>query len=137
MIQSLTGADLYQIYTDYYYRKAFWGTVANVRLENTFALRPKFAAYPENLDDYDMIYIGYPIWWFNAPMAVGTLLESYDLSGKTVIPFCTSALSGIGDSGNLLEKMTGTGDRQEGQRFRAEVSETDVTEWVEGFGLKK
>lgn len=135
MIETLTGADLYQIRTEEYYRKSFWGTAARAWLENTFHLRPRLAARPDDLYQYDTIYIGYPIWWFNAPMAVGTFLESYDLSGKTVIPFCTSASSGLGESGNLLEEMAGTGNWQEGQRFSSGASEEDVTSWVESLNL--
>lgn len=74
MIQKLTGADLYQIRTDRYYRSAFWGTAATAWIEETLNLRPGLATQPENLDDYDVIYVGYPIWWFNAPMAIGTFL---------------------------------------------------------------
>ena len=70
MIQRLTGADLYQLHTKRYYRKAFFGTAATAWIEENFNLRPALAALPNNLGDYDTIYIGYPIWWFNAPMAV-------------------------------------------------------------------
>ncbi|MGO4948397.1 flavodoxin [Blautia sp. Sow4_E7] len=89
MIQQLTGADLYQVKTDRYYRKSFMGTAARAWIENTFDLRPALAAKPENLDQYDTIYVGYPIWWFNAPMAIGTLLESYELSGNLIKSFCS------------------------------------------------
>lgn len=87
MIQELTGADLYQIRTERYYRSAFWGTAATAWIEEALNLRPGLAAQPENLDAYDVIYVGYPIWWFNAPMAVGSFLESYDLTGKIIVPF--------------------------------------------------
>ena len=72
MIAQLTGADLFQIRTDRYYRSAFWGTAATAWIEEALNLRPGLAAKPESLDKYDVIYIGYPVWWFNAPMAVGT-----------------------------------------------------------------
>ena len=62
-------------------------------------------------------------------------MENNDFTGKTVIPFCTSASSGIGESGQLLAEMAGTGDWLEGQRFRSGVSEEDVASWVEGLGL--
>lgn len=82
MIRQITGADMYQIKTNRYYRKSFMGTAARAWIENTLNMRPALAAKPENLDQYDTIYVGYPIWWFNAPMAIGSFLESYDLSGK-------------------------------------------------------
>ena len=91
MIQNLTGADLYQIHTKRYYRKAFSGTAATAWIEETLNLRPKLAAQPENLDNYDTIYIGYPIWWYTAPMVIGTFLENYDLTGVDVYPFTQSA----------------------------------------------
>ena len=64
-------------------------------------------------------------------------VKENDFTGKTVIPFCTSASSGIGDSGNLLKKMAGTGDWQDGERFRSGASESDVDSWVESLGLDK
>ena len=132
MIQSLTGADLYQIYTDHYYRKAFWGTAATAWLENTFNLRPKLAARPENLDDYDTIY--YPIWWFNAPMAIGTFLESYDLSGKTVIPFCTSQDNDIDVSMEFVRNAAKEAEILDGHRIHGESRE-DVAKWLRSIGI--
>lgn len=90
---------------------------------------------PENWDSYDTVLIGYPIWWGIAAWPVDHFVTDNDFSGKTVIPFCTSASSGIGDSGNLLEKMAGTGDWQEEQRFSSGASASDVNAWVESLGL--
>ncbi len=72
-----------------------------------------------------------------AAWPVDNFVKGNDFSGKTVIPFCTSASSGIGDSGSLLEEMAGTGDWQEGQRFRSGASDSDVQEWVDTLGLSK
>ena len=88
---------------------------------------------PENWDSYDTVFIGYPIWWGIAAWPVDHFVEDNDFTGKTVIPFCTSASSGIGDSGELLADMAGTGDWQEGQRFRSSVSDEDVAAWVESL----
>lgn len=68
----------------------------------------------------------YPIWWGIAAWPVDSFVENNDFTGKTVIPFCTSASSGIGESGQLLAEMAGTGDWQEGMRFRSSVDEADV-----------
>lgn len=87
----------------------------------------------ENWDEYDTIFIGYPIWWGIAAWPVNGFIEANDFTGKTVIPFCTSSSSGLGESGKLLAEMAGTGDWQEGQRFRSGVSESDVTAWVESL----
>ena len=89
----------------------------------------------DNWDQYDMVFIGYPIWWGIAAWPVDGFVEANDFSGKTVIPFCTSSSSGLGESGQLLADMAGTGDWKEGQRFRSGVSEEDVQSWVEELGL--
>ena len=89
----------------------------------------------ENWDSYDTVFIGYPIWWGIAAWPVDTFVENNDFTGKTVIPFCTSSSSGIGDSGTLLADLAGTGDWQEGMRFRSGADEADVQEWVNGLGL--
>ncbi len=89
----------------------------------------------ENWDSYDTVFIGYPIWWGIAAWPVDTFIEANDFTGKTVIPFCTSSSSGLGESGQLLAEMAGTGDWQEGIRFSSNVSEEDVQAWIDELGL--
>ena len=89
----------------------------------------------ENWDSYDTVFIGYPIWWGIAAWPVDGFVEANDFSGKTVIPFCTSSSSGLGQSGELLAQLAGTGDWQEGQRFRSSASQEDINEWVDSLGL--
>ena len=89
----------------------------------------------ENWDSYDTVFIGYPIWWGIAAWPVDTFVEANDFTGKTVIPFATSASSGLGESGQLLAELAGTGDWQEGMRFRSSVSEGDVQEWLDSLSL--
>ena len=89
----------------------------------------------ENWDDYDTVFIGYPIWWGIAAWPVDNFIEANDFTGKTVIPFCTSSSSGLGQSGKLLAELAGTGDWQEGHRFSSGVSEADVEEWLSTLGL--
>ena len=89
----------------------------------------------DNWDSYDTVYIVYPIWWGIAAWPVDNFVKENDFTGKTVIPFCTSATSGIGDSGNLLEEMTGTGDWKEGERFHGGASESDISSWIDSLGL--
>lgn len=86
-------------------------------------------------DSYETVFIGYPIWWGIAAWPVDGFITANDFTGKTVIPFCTSASSGLGESGKLLEEMAGTGDWLEGERFSSGVSEEDVKAWVDGLGL--
>lgn len=90
---------------------------------------------PENWETYDTVFIGYPIWWGVAAWPVSSFVAANDFTSKTVIPFCTSSSSGLGESGDLLEELAGTGAWLEGQRFRSSVSEADVAEWVNGLGL--
>lgn len=89
----------------------------------------------ENWDSYDTVFIGYPIWWGIAAWPVDTFVEANDFTGKTVIPFATSASSGLGESGQLLAELVGTGDWQEGMRFRSSVSEGDVQEWLDSLSM--
>lgn len=89
----------------------------------------------DNWDSYDTVFIGYPIWWTIAAWPVDNFVKGNDFTGKTVIPFCTSASSGLGDSGYLLEQMAGTGDWQEGQRFSSGASESEVADWANSLGI--
>ena len=93
------------------------------------------SATVEGFDEYENIFVGYPIWWQVAAWPVNQFIENNDFTGKTVIPFCTSASSGIGDSGQLLEEMAGTGEWLEGERFQSSASEEDVVAWVDSLGL--
>ena len=88
----------------------------------------------DGFEEYTTVYIGYPIWGI-AAWPIDSFVENNDFTGKTVIPFCTSASSDIGDSGTLLEEMAGTGDWLEGMRFGSSPDEADVQEWVDGLGL--
>ena len=93
------------------------------------------AATVDGFDEYETVFIGYPVWWGIAAWPVNTFIEANDFTGKTVIPFCTSASSGLGESGELLAELAGTGDWLEGMRFRSGASEEDVVTWVESLGL--
>ena len=87
-------------------------------------------------DDYDVVLFGYPIWWREASWVVNNFITENDFTGKTVIPFCTSTSSGLGDSGTNLEKMAGTGTWLEGMRFDEDPSENTVRDWVRGLELE-
>ena len=89
----------------------------------------------EGFEEYDTVFIGYPIWWQVAAWLVDSFVENNDFTGKTVVPFCTSASSGIGESGQLLADMAGTGDWQEGMRFSSSPDEAEVQKWIDGLGL--
>ena len=89
----------------------------------------------ENWDSYDTVFIGYPIWWGIAAWPVSSFVAENDFTGKTVIPFCTSSSSGLGDSGNLLAELARSGDWLEGQRFRSSVDAEEVMEWLNSLDL--
>ena len=140
-IAEATGGDLFEItpadpYTD---DDLNW-TDENSRVvqeyENPDARDTELVAYtPENWADYDVVFVGYPIWWYDAAWPVDGFVAENDFTGKTVIPFCTSSSSGLGESGQRLAQLAGTGDWMEGQRFRSSASQEDVTAWVESLGL--
>lgn len=87
----------------------------------------------ENWDSYDTVLIGYPIWWGIAAWPVDTFVKANDFTGKTVIPFCTSSSSGLGESGDLLEEEANGGTWLEGQRFRSNPSDSDVDNWTDSL----
>lgn len=84
-----------------------------------------------NFEDYDTIFLGYPIWWGNAAWPINDFVKNNDFTGKKVIPFCTSQSSGIGNSDKSLKEMTNTGDWVEGKRFQQNVNLDEVSEWVD------
>ena len=85
---------------------------------------------PDDFASYDNVFIGYPIWWGVAAWPVNTFVSDNDFSGKSVIPFCTSASSGLGESAELLEQMAGTGTWLEGHRFTSSATDAEVEEWL-------
>ncbi len=97
--------------------------------------RPAISSSVENMEQYDVIFLGYPIWWGEAPRIINTFLESYDLSGKTIAPFCTSASSPLGSSAANLQELTGSATWLEGQRFSGGASASDVQSWVDSLNL--
>lgn len=103
---------------------------------NDASARPEIANAVENMDHYDVVFVGYPIWWGKTPRIMSTFMEQYDFSGKTLIPFCTSASSGIGSSASELEKLTDGAVWLDGHRFSGSDSKDTIAEWVNGLGLE-
>lgn len=89
----------------------------------------------ENWSSYDTVLIGYPIWWGMAAWPVDNFVKDNDFSNKTIIPFCTSASSGMGSSGTILEGYASSGNWLDGQRFSSSVSVEDIKSWVDGLEL--
>ena len=88
------------------------------------------------MEQYDTVLLGYPIWHGQAPRIISTFLESYDFTGKTIVPFCTSHSSGIGSSASALESLTSGAQWVDGQRFPGSASQDTVAQWVDGLGLE-
>lgn len=93
------------------------------------------AATVSDWESYDTVFIGYPIWWGIAAWPMDNFVKANDFTGKTVVPFCTSSSSGLGESGELLAELAGTGDWLEGERFSSGVSEDTVQTWIENLDL--
>ena len=104
-IQELTKGDIFEIKTATPYPEDYQKLADATKKEVDENARPKLAAKVNNMDDYDVIFVGYPIWWHTAPMAIDTFLESYNLSGKTIVPFCTSSSSDIKESMGAINTL--------------------------------
>lgn len=135
------GADLYEItpaepYTDAdldYNDKNSRST----KEMNDPAARPEIEGFVAGIDNYDTVFIGYPIWWGDAPKIVYTFIETYDFSDKTIVPFCTSASSGIGSSATNLEKFTTGATWLEGKRFGGNDSQETIMDWVSSLDINR
>lgn len=139
-IADATGATLYEIkpetpYTsaDLNYSDSF---TRATREQNDASARPAISGSVENMADYDVVFLGYPIWWGQAPKILYTFVESYSFDGKTVIPFCTSGSNGIGSSATNLQKSASGADWLAGNRFSGGASRDSVVSWVNGLGLE-
>lgn len=99
--------------------------------------RPAISGSVEDMDQYSIVFVGYPIWWGEAPRIVSTFMESYDFSGKTVVPFCTSGGSGVGSSAANLEELTSGATWLPGTRLNGSDSRETVMEWVNGLGVSE
>ena len=134
LIQSKTGADIFKIETAAPYPSVYRETTELAKQEKTDNARPALKNKVENMAQYDVVFVGYPIWWYTAPMAVATFADSYDFSGKTVITFCTSGGSPISDSTPDINKWFKGANVIEG--IRAYPDDTAATEkWLAGLNL--
>ena len=138
-LQSILGADLYEIvpevaYTDEDLNYSNDDCRANQE-QNDPAARPAITGTLENPEDYDVVFLGYPIWWGQAPKVIYTFLESCDFGDATIVPFCTSGSSGIGSSADGLQELTENAQWLDGQRFSSGASQDEVAQWVDGLGL--
>lgn len=133
-IASVTNADLYEIIPAEPYSSDdldWHNSNSRTSIEmNDINVRPEIASEPISLDSYSTVFIGYPIWWGEAPRIMSTFVESYDFSDKTVVPFCTSGGSGIGRSGDNLKDLANSGNWLSGERLDAGISENKIQDWI-------
>lgn len=141
-IAAYTGADSYDItpaipYTTEDLNYSNSSCRANQE-QNDASCRPEISGSVENMDNYDVVYIGYPIWWGEEPRIIDTFLESYDFSDKIVIPFCTSGSSSIAASENRIANLgVSIGNQLPGKRFSGSASEKSVSDWISTLDLPK
>ena len=137
-LDAVLDADLYEIMPEQPYTAADLNYNSDCRAndeQNDPSARPAISGSVDNMEQYDVIFLGYPIWWGQAPKIISTFLESYDLSGKTIVPFCTSGSSGLGSSATNLHGLASNATWLDGQRFSGSASRSTVESWVNGLGL--
>ena len=136
-IAKITDADIYEIVPAEPYSAADlnWNdkNSRTTHEQNDKSSRPEIAGDRISLEGYTTIYIGFPIWWGEEPRIMDTFVESYDFTGITLVPFCTSGGSGIGRSGPNMEALAGTGTWLNGARHSGSISEADLQSWINGL----
>lgn len=139
-LQEILDADIYEITPAEPYTSEDLDYNSDCRAnreQNDADSRPAIAGSVANMADYDVVFIGYPIWWGQAPKIISTFLESYDFSGKTIVPFCTSGSSGIGSSAANLHGLAEGANWLAGQRFAGNAGSTEISNWVNGLSLSQ
>ena len=136
IIQQETGGDLFEIAPATPYTDDYNELLDIAQQEQSDNARPELAGQVENWEQYDTIFVGYPNWWSDAPMAVYTFVESYDWDGKTLVPFNTSASGGFGRSLSGLEKSASGAVILEGISFTERTlgdAQSEVTAWLDSL----
>lgn len=134
-----TEADLYEITPEVPYTSADLNWMdkksrSSVEM-NDRACRPAIAGKADNMEQYDTVFVGFPIWWYREPSIIDTFMEAYDLSGKTVIPFATSGGSGMGDSAQNIQELAKGSKVVEGKRHSSCASVDELKEWVKSLNV--
>lgn len=135
----ILNADLYEIVPQIPYTDADLAYYTDGRADqeqNDPSARPAITGNVSDMDNYNTIILGYPIWHGQAPRIISTFLESYDFSGKTIVPFCTSHSSGIGSSDTNLHSLASNAKWEDGKRFSGNTDKETIAEWIESLGLK-
>ena len=139
LLSETMGADLFVIEPEIPYTEADLNWMnkesrSSVEMNNPLS-RPNIARKRDNMDEYDTIFIGFPIWWYVAPTIINTFLESYDLTGKTIIPFATSGGSGMGKTNEKLLPSCKGAFLIEGKILKANIGTGELMNWVNGLNV--
>ena len=138
-LSAVTGGDLFEIRSETAYTSADLNWMdkksrSTIEMSNHDS-RPAIAAKRDNMDEYDTIFVGFPIWWYVAPTIINTFLESYDLKNKTIIPFATSGSSDMGKTNEKLAPSCPGSKLLHGKVFNSYSSKADLAAWVEALSL--
>ena len=136
-LSSAIGADLFKIQPEQVYTKADLNWMdkksrSSVEMKDRSS-RPAIASKVEDMGQYEVVFVGFPVWWYREPSIIDTFAESYDFSGKTIVPFATSGGSDIGDSGKNIAELAKGARVDAGRKFSANASEADLKAWAEKF----
>ena len=136
-IANVTGGDLFEIKPEKPYTNADLDWMdsksrSSVEMRDRTS-RPAIASEADNMAQYDVVFVGFPIWWYREPSIIDTFIESYDFSGKLIIPFATSGGSPIGTSGENIQQLAPDAKVLEGKCFSSFISENELKKWVENL----
>ncbi len=139
-IAEISGSDIFEIkplhpYNDYDLNWMDKNSRSSVEMKNTPEFRPEMAEKKNNMRDYSIIFIGFPIWWYIAPTIVNTFLESFDANGKIIIPFATSMGSAMGKTNESLAPSAKGATLLEGKVFKKDVSVEELSDWIHSYHI--
>ncbi|WP_370572825.1 flavodoxin [Methanomethylovorans sp.] len=138
MIREITGGDVFSIDPVQSYPKDYSATTNVAKKELNENARPELSSHVENMESYNVIFLGYPNWWGTMPMPVFTFLDKYDFSGKIIVPFCTHEGSGLGHSEKDIAKLCPKATLLKGLDIhgsRVSAAKKDVTNWLSKIGM--
>lgn len=131
------GADLYEIKPKVAYTSAdldWTNKKSRSSLEmNDPSSRPELADTAAGIDKYDVVFVGFPVWWYTAPTIIRTFLESYDFGGKEVVPFATSGGSGLGKTSETLQEVVPAASVREGKMLNGRLNAAELKQWADNF----
>ena len=134
-LSSAIGADLFEIQPEQVYTKADLNWMdkksrSSVEMKDRSS-RPAIASKVEDMGQYDVVFVGFPVWWYREPSIIDTFMEAYDFSGKKVIPFCTSGGSGLGDTAKNFKGLAPQAVIVDGKRFSSRAKEKELKDWAD------